>query len=388
MKKIITLILAAVMIIATAAASVVFAVSQNTYDINSDGTTDNKDVVTLFRYLSGSIKADDESIYDYNGDGEVNNKDVVELFKSISGSEAFSASYEFLLYKSGDAISDGGTARYSGKDLTKVESYKKEGMEDRAFEFFGSEYTMKYWSTTKHSLSSYGRDNYEGYTANNRYFIASVDENSGKVVNYSLHSGEATTEYIAPITADSDEDDFVNYAKTVLSEYAGVSVDGLDVEIKTARLRTSNIWSKENPKDGFIKYTEPDPEFTAEYQIRFFKKIDGVKRNDAIYVYITEKGEVLEFCAMQYDEAYEPFLDVQIDVNAIMRFVERITSSSKIVSHETELRALPDGDALWVEITISYEYLDSDGYPISDGSKYMTKVAGSSYTEPEPGQTM
>ena len=53
-------------------------------DCNGDGTTDNKDVVTLFRYVSSGAKEEDESIYDFNGDTEVNNKDVVALFRYIS----------------------------------------------------------------------------------------------------------------------------------------------------------------------------------------------------------------------------------------------------------------------------------------------------------------
>ncbi|MBQ7700558.1 MAG: leucine-rich repeat protein [Clostridia bacterium] len=53
-------------------------------DCNSDGAVDNKDVVVLFRYVSGGEKAPDETVYDYNGDKEVNNKDVVELFRYVS----------------------------------------------------------------------------------------------------------------------------------------------------------------------------------------------------------------------------------------------------------------------------------------------------------------
>ena len=55
-------------------------------DLNGDGETNNKDVVILFRYVSSSIKDDDESIYDFNKDGEVNNKDVVALFRNVSTS--------------------------------------------------------------------------------------------------------------------------------------------------------------------------------------------------------------------------------------------------------------------------------------------------------------
>ena len=54
-------------------------------DINGDGFLDNKDVVVLFRYVSGGSEYD--SAYDFNDDGEVNNKDVVELFRFVSAAK-------------------------------------------------------------------------------------------------------------------------------------------------------------------------------------------------------------------------------------------------------------------------------------------------------------
>ena len=53
-------------------------------DCDGNGEVNNKDVVTLFRYVSGNDKVEDESAYDFNGDKEVNNKDVVELFRYVS----------------------------------------------------------------------------------------------------------------------------------------------------------------------------------------------------------------------------------------------------------------------------------------------------------------
>ena len=56
-------------------------------DINGDGEVDNKDVVLLFRFLSGgSDEGLIKKLMDFNGDGFVNNKDVATLFRYISGS--------------------------------------------------------------------------------------------------------------------------------------------------------------------------------------------------------------------------------------------------------------------------------------------------------------
>ncbi len=54
-------------------------------DVNGDGETDNKDVITLFRNLSGSGASVNESNADVNGDGSKNNKDVTVLFRYLSG---------------------------------------------------------------------------------------------------------------------------------------------------------------------------------------------------------------------------------------------------------------------------------------------------------------
>ena len=54
-------------------------------DVDGSGELSNKDVVALFKYLSG-VTVDNivEDALDVNGDGEVDNKDVVALFKTVS----------------------------------------------------------------------------------------------------------------------------------------------------------------------------------------------------------------------------------------------------------------------------------------------------------------
>ena len=52
-------------------------------DCNGDGNVNNKDVVALFKYVSGG-NTEYISAYDFTGDGSINNKDVVALFKYVS----------------------------------------------------------------------------------------------------------------------------------------------------------------------------------------------------------------------------------------------------------------------------------------------------------------
>lgn len=80
MKKLISLLV----VLATVSAMLICSAAAVPGDVNNDGEVNNKDVVTLFRYVSGGKKADDETVYDYNKDGDVNNKDVVALFRALS----------------------------------------------------------------------------------------------------------------------------------------------------------------------------------------------------------------------------------------------------------------------------------------------------------------
>lgn len=91
MKKIISVLLAAVMLTVS-----VLAVSG---DVNGDNELNNKDVVSLFRYVSGdksAVKNEDEC--DMNGDGGVDNKDVVSLFRAVSSKVDPTGMFEELFF--------------------------------------------------------------------------------------------------------------------------------------------------------------------------------------------------------------------------------------------------------------------------------------------------
>ena len=68
-------------------------------DVNGDGLLNNKDVVSLFKYVSGG-GACDEFAVDVNNDGLENNKDVVALFKYVSGGDVKAYYYGYTLKQS------------------------------------------------------------------------------------------------------------------------------------------------------------------------------------------------------------------------------------------------------------------------------------------------
>lgn len=82
MKKIISLLLTIIM--ASAALLTTGIAASQPGDANGDGEIDNKDVVVLFRFVSGNKKGAVEANCDYNTDGEINNKDVTMLFRFLS----------------------------------------------------------------------------------------------------------------------------------------------------------------------------------------------------------------------------------------------------------------------------------------------------------------
>lgn len=63
------------------------AVTHTPGDINDDGQLDNKDVVSLFRYLNQNKVEVNVDALDVNGDGATDNKDVVTLFRFLNGAD-------------------------------------------------------------------------------------------------------------------------------------------------------------------------------------------------------------------------------------------------------------------------------------------------------------
>ena len=84
MKKIISALLALAMTAAALFSPVGITAAGRKGDTNGDGEIDNKDVVILFRYVSGGASGAVEENCDYNGDGAIDNKDVVALFRAVS----------------------------------------------------------------------------------------------------------------------------------------------------------------------------------------------------------------------------------------------------------------------------------------------------------------
>ena len=127
MKKIFPLILAILTVASafTGGAASAAAVC----DVNGDGAVNNKDVVLLFRYVSGG---EADVVYDncdINDDGYINNKDVAALLKVVSGGQTepadeFSEGWEQTI-KTANSLANGVTGKFENSSRARFGIYNK-----------------------------------------------------------------------------------------------------------------------------------------------------------------------------------------------------------------------------------------------------------------------
>lgn len=394
MKRFIITIIAVLLITAMAVSMSTYSYAQVKGDVNDDGWTDNKDVVALFRYVSAGIKAEDESVYDFNGDGVVDNKDVVDMFRDLCAENAPETSavpeeqenteYEIFLYASGEGgFAAGSAEQYNGKKLISFQKSEKQGMDKKSVQIFGHEYELSYFNTYGYGCTD---ENYDVYIGNNVEVF--FGENTGRMVLFSGTEYYDTSGFTFPLNAHSSRQDFIDYAKSLLLEYCGTSTDDCDVEINTVKLKTKYQYTAEDLEQDFINFIDKDPDFSAKYKIKFYKKYKGINRIDDIEVDITSDGKVLLIRAETCDEQFEKFKDTYIDAEQLKKQIKEISYNPSCLSYSILLRAVPVGDELWVMADVNYKY-DKNGNIFGSLTQYVTKVAEipSDQTEPDPYDT-
>ena len=372
MKEILSVILAASMIMASVVCIGIFASASYKGDTNGDGMTDNKDVVSLFRYVSGGSKTEDESVYDFNNDGSVDNKDVVALFRDVSVDDPSDVHYDFLLYTNGaGGAVDTTTKKFSGKDFGIPEYTEKVGMENKKITLFGEECEMAYIHTLDYGIFD---ERYDQYVT--RKGSVTIGERTGRIASFTNNPDKKENDFTPPVNAYSSRREFIDYASSVLLEYTGVSTDDCDVFIHTSKIKTTYKYTQAELKRDFVNFIDQDPDFTAEYRITFRKKLGRIYRADSIEVVIRSDGEIRSVKSRICDEAFEPFIDVKISKNSLRKSVldkYYHAIGCDITSEGVMLYAIPYGDELWVMAEIHYEYEES-GYVFGSVVEYITKI--------------
>ena len=126
-------------------------------DANGDGTIDNKDVVTLFRYLSGAETGAVADNCDYNGDGRKNNKDVTLLFRDVSSGQIIITEGWNDTIEKANVLADGVQGKFTDASRNKFQITNLN-------------------SSVVYNLKSSGAKKVEGiYNAKGRSYFASTD---------------------------------------------------------------------------------------------------------------------------------------------------------------------------------------------------------------------
>lgn len=296
-------------------------------------------------------------------------KDTIHTSDSSTEENSVEVNNEYipLLYGiSVGAGKDSDTEKYIGEQFFSVEKYEKAITEKKNVDIFGDSQSVTYNWTLKCSDLPYDLDEYSFVKGREAVFV-SYRTDTNKVVKYQKNTA-ANRIYQSAVDPYSSEEDYIAYAGSVLLEISGVSVDGWDVKIQTWR-------SEYGYTDGFIHYIHEVPSYNAEYIITFSKTISGIERCDKMFVHMTNVGEIIEICAVNYDKAFSPYANVQIDKTkleeAAWNAFDNIRKNHNIVSEKIQsIELIAQNDVLWAQVTIEYRLGETKG-----GVQYVIELA-------------
>ncbi|MBO5111261.1 MAG: hypothetical protein J6D21_11180 [Clostridia bacterium] len=275
--------------------------------------------------------------------------------------------YEVLLYATGAGESHtGNISRYQGEELEAYTWTQKSNRSSvKKVTLFGNEYNVHY--SRSMILDNYANelDRYSRVVGMTGLSIM-WDSVTEKIVHYSVTPAN-NRDYNSPVNPNSTEEAFLDYVKKVFIGCTGISLEGWDVRVTTYR-------EEYGTQAGFINYSHETPEYNAQYTFVFYKTIGGIERNDAMYITVTNVGEIVQLRAINYEKAFEPFGDVVINRTKVeeallaafqQEFGGRVTSE-----HIAELCLVVKDDVLWAKATIEYSTGRAKG-----GVIYVVKVA-------------
>ena len=272
-----------------------------------------------------------------------------------------------LLYENSvGGAEDHNTDRYTGEKFFSMEKYEKTNREKKNDEISGNAQALTYDWTLKSNELSYELDEYSFVKGRDAVFV-SYRTDTNKIVKYQKNVAN-NREYMSVVNPNSSESEYIAYAKAVFLEYAGISVDAWDVRIQTWR-------AEYGYNDGFINYVHETPSYNAEYIITFSKKIGGIERCDKMYVHMTNVGEIIEFKAVNYDESFGPYANVQIDRTKIeeeaWHAFDNIRKNNNVLSEIiNNIELITQNGSLWAQVTIEYRLGETSG-----GVIYVFEVA-------------
>ncbi len=282
--------------------------------------------------------------------------------------------YEVYEYK-GAGVSQSGSSA-PGANLHTVENHEKKDMKEKQITVFGKTHDFLYIFTQKIFARGCGADVYRARDGKNNIF-AYYNEKTGKLFKIRQSPEKGELSFTGGLSAESTEKDYVDYARSLILEYTGVDTAGWTYDADTRIVSSSPDikYTDEESSADFKNKLRDDPEFRAEYTFRFYKTISGIKRGDDVKAVMRNDGTVLEICGEVYDEAFEPFADINIDAEELFNRIDgNYSAPGKEKYHRTRIVAVPAEDGLWAEAEITAVYYDDEDSPQWDNRKYAIKL--------------
>lgn len=287
---------------------------------------------------------------------------LIMLFASCGANakaiEISSDDYTALLYEnSAGGNGDDVTARYTGERLEKMDRFVKENQSRKEETLFEKTWNISYDNSLKSDNLSYDMDVYS-YVRGYDGVCVIYRMDTGRIVKYNTLPSPETFEG-SSISPDSSEEAIVSYARSVLREITGETADGWDTRIESASF-------------PYYRSDTMGPLFAEGYMVTFFKTIGGVERGDRMHVKMTNAGEIVEVYAVNYENAFFPFKDIQPDIKAIKQTAATAFAKAISCSHSeiTDVALFVNDDLLWAQVSISFQIGEAYG-----GVSYVVEIA-------------
>lgn len=271
--------------------------------------------------------------------------------------------YNVLTYmQSFSGSSSYGENQYTGPQLHYESITKDENANEKNVSLLSQNYNVHYSRTKRFEKCNYAIDEYHSVVGSTHAFI-SYKSGTDTIVDFDVSHTESRI-YISPITADSTEEDYVKYARDSFEKLSGVSTDGWSVKVST---QNDTDLGK---SDKFVKLS--DSKDITEYTFTFYKTLGDVERFDKMYIKMTNFGEIFAFNSINYEEAFEPFSELNLSREKMEKevwgnvFVPGANSSIK------KFELVPYYDEIWAEVWIEYTPSHDD---MTRGTVYVFKVA-------------
>ena len=277
--------------------------------------------------------------------------------------------YSALLYQNSvGGTADTETPRYEKGDFLKMEEFSRAGKKQVTESILGKTQTVYYDHSYKNKELAYELDEYNNLQLD-QYMFVTYRADTNQIVAFSAKPSYSRS-YKSPVKPDSTEHEFVEYAKSVLLEIAGVSTEGWDAKISKEHIRYGF-------EDGYQTNKEYDLESLAEsrYTVTFTKSIDGIERTDRMSVKMIDTGEIVDFHAINYEDAFAPYQNVQLNKakieEAAWNAFRSIQNKQSVTSETIKSITLTlKGDSLWAQVDITYKTGEAYG-----GVRYVVEVA-------------